>query len=438
MIGKIISQYRILEKLGEGGMGIVYKAEDTKLRREVAIKFLPHNIVASPEERERFKIEAQAAAALNHPNVATIYVIEEIDGESFIVMEYIAGRELSEIVGAKGLLPLPDVIGYATQIVAGLQAAHEKGIIHRDIKSANIMITEKAQVKIMDFGLAKVHGGIKITKEHTTLGTAAYMSPEQALGEDIDFRTDIWSFGVVLYEMLTGQLPFRGEYDSAIIYSILNDKPESITEKRTDVPIEIEHIIDKCLQKDKGNRYQDCGEILNDLKKITMALDSGDSPAPLKLIRKKNKRLKAVVGIIAALFFTILALFTLTSIFQEKLKNPKIVNIRPLFASTAIMEGGAQISPDGTRIAYQSDQGGNFDIWVLQLASRQKRNLTEDFEGIDSRPTWSPDGEFIAFASSRDGGGIFVVSENGGYIRQVVSLPYKDIRGLSWSPDEKK
>ena len=165
MIGKIISQYRILEKLGEGGMGIVYKAEDTKLRREVAIKFLPHNIVASPEERERFKIEAQAAAALNHPNVATIYVIEEIDGESFIVMEYIAGRELSEIVGAKGLLPLPDVIGYATQIVAGLQAAHEKGIIHRDIKSANIMITEKAQVKIMDFGLAKVHGGIKIDRK---------------------------------------------------------------------------------------------------------------------------------------------------------------------------------------------------------------------------------------------------------------------------------
>ena len=440
MIGKTILHYKILEKIGEGGMGVVYKALDTKLNREVAIKFLPHHIAPSEEERERFKVEAQAAAALNHPNIATIHAIEEVDGETFIVMEYIKGRELKDIINSNlpKVLDLRKVLEYATQIAEGLQAAHEEGVIHRDIKSANIMITTKDQVKIMDFGLAKLIGGAELTKKHSTLGTAAYMSPEQARGDDIDHRTDIWSFGVVLYEMLTGQMPFCGEYDSAIIYSILNEKHVSITEKRPDVPVEIEHIIDKCLQKNKENRHQDCGEILNDLKKIAMTLDSSSSPPPLKLIRKKTKGLNAVIGTIAALFFLILAIVTVTSIFQEKLKNPKIVNIRPLLASTAIMEIGAQISPDGTRVLYNSDQRGNLDIWLLQLASGSKRNLTENYEGVDLSPIWSPDGEFIAFASSRDGGGIFVVSEYGGNVRQVVSLPFNDVRGLSWSPDGKK
>ncbi|NIA30941.1 MAG: protein kinase, partial [Actinobacteria bacterium] len=258
MIGKTILHYQILEKLGEGGMGVVYKAQDTRLKREVAIKFLPHHIAPNEEERERFKIEAQAAAALNHPNIATIYAIEEADGESFIVMEFIQGRKLKEIIDSNlpQVLNLREVLQYATQIADGLQAAHEEGVIHRDIKSANIMITEKGYVKIMDFGLAKLFGGVPLTKKHSTLGTAAYMSPEQARGDDIDHRTDIWSFGAVLYEMLTGQLPFQGKYDSVIIYSILNDEPVTIKDIREDIPYEIEQITYKCLQKDKENRYQ--------------------------------------------------------------------------------------------------------------------------------------------------------------------------------------
>ncbi len=224
MIGKTILHYNIIEKLGEGGMGVVYKAEDSRLKRDVAIKFLPRHIAGNAEERERFKIEAKAAAALNHPNIATIYAIEEVDGEMFIVMEFIDGKELRDIVGATGPVAPTDAIEYATQIASGLQAAHAKGVTHRDIKSSNIMVTESGQVKIMDFGLAKIAGGAQLTKDHSTLGTAAYMSPEQARGEPVDQRTDIWSFGVVLYEMLTGQLPFRGVYEQAVIYSILNEE----------------------------------------------------------------------------------------------------------------------------------------------------------------------------------------------------------------------
>ena len=189
-----ILHYNILEKLGEGGMGVVYKADDTRLKRMVAIKFLPEHISKHSEERERFRIEAQAAAALNHPNIATIYAIEEIDNKMFIVMEYIDGQELADVITSNlpEVLNLQKVLDYARQIASGLKAAHDNGIIHRDIKSSNIMISKRSQVKIMDFGLAKIQGAAKLTKSHTTLGTIAYMSPEQALGEDIDHRTDIW------------------------------------------------------------------------------------------------------------------------------------------------------------------------------------------------------------------------------------------------------
>ncbi len=231
MIGKTISHYKILEKLGEGGMGVVYKAEDTKLKREVAIKFLPRHIAATIEERERFKIEAQAAAALNHPNIATIYNIEEVDDEMYIVMEYIEGRELREIVQSEKP-SLQSAIDYATQIAEGLNAAHKKGVVHRDIKSSNVMITDEGQVKIMDFGLAKVAGGQHLTKSGMTVGTVAYMSPEQVQGIAVDHRTDIWALGVVLFEMLTGELPFKGDYEQAVIYSILNEEPEPVSSLR--------------------------------------------------------------------------------------------------------------------------------------------------------------------------------------------------------------
>jgi len=267
MIGKTISHYKILEKLGEGGMGIVYKAEDSKLERIVAIKFLPHNISANSEERERFKIEAKAAAALNHPNIAHIYAIEETDGEMFIVMEYIDGMELKEKIKT-ALLPIDEAINIATQIAEGLDVAHKKGIVHRDIKSSNIMITEEGKAKIMDFGLAKIISEPELTKIGSTIGTAAYMSPEQTKGEEVHHRTDIWSFGVVMYEMLTGELPFKGDYEQAIIYSILNEDPRSIGELRDDTPSLLIQIIQKTLQKNPVDRYQTTKDIIDKLNAV--------------------------------------------------------------------------------------------------------------------------------------------------------------------------
>ncbi|UCH66453.1 MAG: protein kinase [Ignavibacterium sp.] len=277
MIGKTILHYKILDKLGEGGMGIVYKAEDTKLERTVAIKFLPLYISASSEDRERFKNEAKAAAALNHPNIAHIYAIEETDDDMFIVMELIDGIELKDKISNEQI-PIDQVINIATQIAEGLDTAHNKGIVHRDIKSSNIMITKDDNVKIMDFGLAKIKGDNEITKSTSTLGTVAYMSPEQAKGERVDNRTDIWSFGVVLYEMLCGKLPFEGDYDQAIIYSVLNEEPKSMMELRSDAPSQLTKIIGKTLQKNPIKRFQSSQDVIGKLK----ALDKSGSSIPEK------------------------------------------------------------------------------------------------------------------------------------------------------------
>jgi len=301
MVGQTISHYKILEKLGEGGMGVVYKAEDTNLKREVAIKFLPRHIAANEADRERFKIEAQAAAALNHPNIATIYAIEEIDDEMFIVMEYIDGQELKQRIDA-GPLKVDEVLNIAMQIVDGLQAAHNKGVFHRDIKSANIMLTENDRVKIMDFGLAKIKGQMKLTKTGTTVGTVAYMSPEQTRGQEVDHRTDIWSFGVVLYEMLTGQLPFKGEYEQAIVYSILNEEPEPVTGFGTSVTMRLERIVNKALVKNPAERYQTADEILVDLR------SEEKESLPRQEIKSSKVLSKPLLGILAVvLLFAVFA-----------------------------------------------------------------------------------------------------------------------------------
>jgi serine/threonine protein kinase/Tfp pilus assembly protein PilF len=263
MIGETVSHYKILEKLGEGGMGVVYKAEDTKLKRTVALKFLPSKALGTEEEEKRFLNEAQAAAALNHPNIATIHEIDEFEGDTYIVMEYVEGENLKEKINS-GPIKIDKAIDIAIQVAEGLQHAHKKEIVHRDIKSDNIMLTEDGQVKIMDFGLAKKTGATMVTKEGTTLGTAAYMSPEQARGETVDFRTDIWSLGVVLYEMLTGQMPFKGEYEQAVIYSILNVEPEHIT----DTVGELGSIIFKTLAKSPEERYRNAENVINDLRKL--------------------------------------------------------------------------------------------------------------------------------------------------------------------------
>ncbi|MEJ2636586.1 MAG: protein kinase [Calditrichia bacterium] len=296
LIGKTILHYRILEKLGEGGMGVVYRAEDTKLKRFVAIKFLPRHVAYNPADRNRFEIEAQAAAALNHPNIATIYAIEENENsegekEIFIAMEYIEGRELKDVIASQNGTPLPlkDVVQYATQIAEGIQAAHEKGIVHRDIKSSNIMITNKGQLKVMDFGLAKMRGGAEITRIGTTLGTVAYMSPEQAKGEETDEQSDIWSFGVVLYELLSGELPFGGGYEQAVMYSVIHENFTPLSAVREDISPQLEAIVGKCLEKDRSQRYQTFAEILEDIQKLNggIPLDSEISLSKRSTGRKR-------------------------------------------------------------------------------------------------------------------------------------------------------
>jgi serine/threonine-protein kinase len=273
MIGQTISHYKILEKLGEGGMGVVYKAEDTKLKRIVALKFLPREMLADTEAKARLLHEAQAAAALDHPNICTIHEIEEDEGHTFIVMAFIDGYSVKEKI-SKGPMPLKDVLDITQQTVEGLAQAHQKRIIHRDIKPANVMVSSSGRVKIMDFGLARSEGQTRLTKTGSSVGTITYMSPEQARGETTDQRTDIWSLGVLLYEMITGRLPFKGEHEQAILYSVLNEDPEPITGIRTGVPMELERIVNKAMAKRPEERYQHVEDMLVDINLVTRKLAS--------------------------------------------------------------------------------------------------------------------------------------------------------------------
>ncbi len=261
----IAKKYKIIEKIGEGGMGIVYKAEDTRLDRTVALKFLPPELLREKEAKKRFIQEAKAAAALDHPNICTVYEVDEADGQTFIAMSYIEGQSLKDKL-KEGPLNVDEAKDIALQVAEGLKEAHEKGIVHRDIKPANIMLTEKGQAKITDFGLAKLSWGVDLTKPATIMGTVAYMSPEQARGEEVDHRTDIWSLGAMLYEMLSGERPFQKAQEQALIYSILNDNPTPLSMLRSDIPTQIEHVIEKALAKKMKERYQHIAELIGDLK----------------------------------------------------------------------------------------------------------------------------------------------------------------------------
>ena len=281
----VAGKYKIIEEIGAGGMGIVYKAEYIKLKRCVALKFLPPHLMVSPELKERFLIEAQAAAALSHPNICVIHEIGEDQDRSFIAMEYVEGETLRDKV-KKGPLKPEEAVDIILQVAAGLAEAHGKGIIHRDIKSANIMVTEKGQAKIMDFGLAKLQGGASLTRTQTTIGTVAYMSPEQARGDDLDRRTDIWSLGVVLYEMLTGKLPFQGEHDQTVIYAIIHKEPESLIKIRPSLAAELEHIVFQALTKKAADRYRTMEEFREDLAAVAEGLrplKAKARPAAVKL-----------------------------------------------------------------------------------------------------------------------------------------------------------
>jgi len=323
MIGKNISHFKILEKLGEGGMGVVYKAEDTKLDRLVAVKFLPQHLTSDSVEKERFIHEAKAASALNHTNITTVYEIDEFEGQLFIVMEYCEGRTLKRII-EKETLSIKKVLDIGIQICEGLTAAHKREIVHRDIKSDNIMVTQEGHVKITDFGLAKLKGATKLTKTRSTLGTAAYMSPEQAQGEEVDQRSDIFSFGVVLYELLTGRLPFEGEHQAAIIYSIINEEPQPVSRFNNQVSAKFEDMVFKALTKEKEERYQHIDDLLADLRREKKSLEyvkTAQIPPEAVPPKPKKKLLPFIVP--ASIVFIIALLFLILKPFKFEIVPEK-------------------------------------------------------------------------------------------------------------------
>jgi tetratricopeptide (TPR) repeat protein/tRNA A-37 threonylcarbamoyl transferase component Bud32 len=323
VIGRTVSHYRIVGRLGEGGMGVVYKAEDLRLKRPVALKFLPPHLEADESARKRFVHEAQAASALEHPNICSVYEIDTTpEGQTFIAMPCYEGQTLRERL-SEGPLPLDEALDIASQVAGGLSRAHEKGITHRDIKPGNLLVTPDGVVKVMDFGLAKLAGATRMTRTGMTVGTVAYMSPEQAKGEESDQRTDVWSLGVVLYEMLTGKLPFRGDVDQAQVYSILNEDPDRVRTHRGEVPIEIENIIERALEKSPDKRFQGIDEMLADLKREGDRLALGLKGRRLPKVRASTRRrvLRVAIPLAAAAAFVAVLLTKLD--IQISTKTPQ-------------------------------------------------------------------------------------------------------------------
>jgi serine/threonine protein kinase len=365
----IAGKYRVAQELGRGGMGVVYKAEDLKLKRAVALKFLPPHLMDSPELKERFLIEAQAAAALNHPNICVIHEVSESEDRPYIAMEYVEGETLRDRV-RKGPLKPEEAVDIVSQVAAGLGEAHGKGIIHRDVKSANIMVTPKGRAKVMDFGLAKLRGGSSLTKSQTTLGTVAYMSPEQARGDDLDQRTDIWSLGVVLYELLAGKLPFQGEHDQTVIYSILHKEPGSLTKLRPGLAPELEHIAFQALTKKAADRYRTMEEFREDLAAIAEGLkplkakarpsDSEKSIAVLPFINDSpdqentyfiNGVMEEILGNLQKI--KALRVISRTSVEQYRDRKKSVREIAEELGVNYIVEGSAQKYGNAFRLRAQ-------------------------------------------------------------------------------------
>ncbi len=439
MIGHTISHYKITEKLGEGGMGVVYKAEDTKLGRPVALKFLRSDAVEDADAKARFLREARAAAALDHPNVCTVYEIDEVDGQTFLSMAYIEGETVREKTKARPL-KIEQALDIAIQTAQGLQAAHEKEIVHRDIKSANLIVTTKGQVKVMDFGLAQLAERSKLTKSTMILGTPAYMSPEQAQREPIDRRTDIWSLGVVVYEMVTGKLPFEGEREEAVAYAIVHEEPEAITAQRVDVPVEFDRIVGKAMAKDCAERYPHVEDLLVDLRALRRQAESATAARPAPTPTLRSQRTPWLLAAAVVLVALVVAAGAWLGLFESE----KTLTEEPLRAVPFTAYLGEELypdfSPDGDQVVFSWDgeTQDNSDIYVKGFGSDTPVRLTSH-AAMDLFPAWSPDGRWIAFQRWEDAqGSLLLIPSIGGPERKVTDLNIGiGVSGskMAWLPD---